>query len=243
MLLLYALLLGCSSPPAPLQILAASSLTESLQAVAQDWTARGHPPVTFSFDASSRLAKQVEAGAPVDAFFSADTVWMDALEQKGLVDSGTRRNLVGNTLVVVVPKGQATDPTMQEYRRIALAGESVPAGNYGRIALKNLGIWGTVESRVVSGDSVRTVLGWVATGEADAGVVYGTDARIEPRVSVAYTLPSSSHPPIVYPMAVLRQAPHPQAAADFLAYCLSPEGMAVFRAAGFLPLDGDPSRE
>ena len=220
-------------------VLAASSLTESLQKVATAWTAHGHPAVTFSFDASSRLAKQVEAGAPADAYVAADTDWMDHLDSRGLIRTDTRVNLLGNTLVAVVPgpssglMGSAADLRKPEITHLALAGENVPAGRYGRAALTSLGVWDAVKTRVVNGDNVRTVLGWVATGEADAGIVYLTDARVEPKVTVAFTFPATSHPPIVYPAAVLTGAAHAQDAADFLTYCASAEGMAVFTAAGF----------
>jgi len=230
-------------PPAaadsPVVILAASSLTESLQKVAAAWTVKGHPAVQFSFDASSRLAKQVEAGAPVDAFFSADVDWMDHLEGKGLIDKTTRANLVGNTLVAVLPAGSmltirgAADLGLPGIQHLALAGESVPAGKYARAALGSLGAWDGVKDRTVTGDNVRTVLAWVATGEADAGVVYGTDAKVEPRVKVAFAFPQSSYPAIVYPMAVVKGASHAKDAAEFLAFCQSEAGIAVFRDAGF----------
>lgn len=220
-------------------VLAASSLTESLQAVAAAWTAKGHPMVSISFDASSRLAKQVEAGAPADLYFSADTAWMDYVDTRGLIDPATRTNLLGNTLVAVLPVGSthavagASDVDGQWVRHLALAGENVPAGRYGRAALTDLGALAAVQDRIVSGDNVRTVLGWVATGEADAGIVYTTDAKVEPRVKVAFTFPQSSYPAIVYPAAVVKSAPHARDAADFLAYCRSADGMAVFVAAGF----------
>ena len=222
-------------------VLAASSLTESLQKVATAWTAKGHPKVAFSFDASSKLAKQVEAGAPADAFFSADSDWMDYVDAKGLINKPTRVNLLGNSLVAVLPAAStvtvasATDLGKPEIKHLALAGENVPAGKYGRAALESLGAWTSVKDRVVSGDNVRTVLGWVATGEADAGIVYATDAKVEPKVKVALTFPATSYPTIVYPAAVLTSATHGKDAADFLTYCGSAEGMAVFSAAGFTP--------
>ena len=225
----------------PIVVLAASSLTESLQKVADAWTAQGHPAVSLSFDASSKLARQIEAGAPVDAFFSADAAWMDELAGKGLVTASTRVNLLGNTLVTVVPVAgrlsilTAADLTRPELLHLALAGESVPAGKYGRAALTNLGVWSGVEARVVNGDNVRAVLAWVAAGEADAGIVYATDARVEPRVRVAFTFPTTSHPAIVYPAAVVTGGAHAEDAKAFLTYCASPEGMAVFTAAGFTP--------
>jgi molybdate transport system substrate-binding protein len=224
-----------------LTVLAASSLTESLQRVGDAWAAAGHPPVTLSFDASSRLARQVEAGAPADLFFSADQEWMDHVAARGLVDPASRVNLLGNTLVVVVPAASTlsvtsvADLARPEVQHLALAGEPVPAGRYARAALRALGGWEAVQERVVSGDNVRATLAWVAAGEAEAGVVYATDARIEPRVKVAWTLPASAHPPVVYPAAVVTTSKNPAEAAEFLLFCRSVDAMAVFRAAGFTP--------
>lgn len=236
---LLALAGSWSAPPAELTVLAASSLTESLTRVAALWTAKGHGEVHLSFEASSKLARQIEAGAPADAFFSADEVWMDELTARGLLDPATRVDLLGNTLVVVlpaistIPVRSAADLQGAELRRLALAGESVPAGRYGRAALQGLGVWDALSPRVVSGDNVRTVLSWVATAEADGGVVYATDARVEPRVKVAFTFPSDSHPPIVYPAAVVRASAQAEEAGVFISWCRSAEAGAVFEAAGF----------
>jgi len=222
-------------------VLAAASLTESLQAAATLWSARGHPKVTLSFDASSRLARQIEAGAPADAFFSADQEWMDYLAGKGKIDPATRVTLLGNALVAVVPASstlalrEARDLSRPELRHLGLAGENVPAGKYGRAALQRLGVWDGVKDRVQSGDNVRSVLSWVAQGEVDAGLVYATDAKVEPAVRVAFTFPEGSHPPITYPAAVVEGAAHARDAAGFLSFCQSGDGMAVFLAAGFTP--------
>jgi molybdate transport system substrate-binding protein len=203
------------------------------------WTAKGHPKVTFSFDSSSKLAKQVEAGAPADAFFSADLEWMDYLDTKGMIEKTTRVSLLGNSLVAVlpaastIPVASAADLAKPEIKHLALAGENVPAGKYARAALGSLGALDAVKDRIVSGDNVRTVLGWVATGEADAGAVYATDAKVEPKVKVAFTFPASSYPAIVYPAAATKASTHAKDAADFVAYCKSADGMAVFLAAGF----------
>lgn len=227
-------------------VLAAASLTEVLQEAGAVWAAKGHPAPAFSFDASSKLAKQIEAGAPADLYLSADQQWMDHLDGRGLLAPGTRVDLVGNTLVVVVPAASAPGPAGPEdlarpsVRRLGLAGENVPAGRYGRASLRSLGLWDTLAERVVSGDNVRTVLGWVATGEVDAGLVYATDAPVEPRVRVAFRLPASSHPPIVYPAAVVKGAPHPREAEAFLAFCEGSEGRTIFAAAGFPPPPGAP---
>lgn len=245
----FALLLLALWPPAAraaspegLTVLAAASLTDVLPKVATAWKASGGGDVAFSFDASSRLAKQVEAGVPADAFFSADREWMDYLEQRGLLTPGTRGDLLGNALVLVVPSGaawvpkSAADLASPSLEHLALAGENVPAGRYARAALQSQGAWDAVKDRVVSGDNVRTTLAWVAKGEAEAGTVYTTDARVEPRVKVAFTFPETSHPPIVYPAAALKSSAHPKAAAAFLTFCRGKEARALFEAAGFTVL-------
>ena len=237
--LALALVLPARAADREITVLAASSLTESLQAVGAKWTAAGHPEVTFSFDASSRLAKQIEAASPTDLFFSADAEWMDYLDQRGRIDGSTRVNLLGNALVVIVPAastatfGSVKNLARPEVKHLALAAETVPAGKYARAALTSAGAWDAVEDRVVNGENVRTVLGWIASGEADAGFAYATDAKVEPRVKVAFVVPVASYPPIVYPAAVVKDAAHAKEAAEFLAYCKSADGMAVFLAAGF----------
>ena len=226
--------------PRPLLVLAAASLTEALSQAGAAFTATGQPALTFSFDASSRLARQIEAGAPADAFFSADRAWMDHLATRGLLAAESRQDLVGNRLVAVVGASsplalaQPSDLSNPALRRLALAGESVPAGRYARAALEHLGLKAALAARIVNGDHVRSVLTWVAAGEVDAGVVYASDAIVEPRVRVAFVFPPASHPPIVYPMAALRGAP--PAAGEFLRFCKGPVGLPIFVRAGFTAL-------
>ncbi|GDX81855.1 molybdate ABC transporter substrate-binding protein [Deltaproteobacteria bacterium] len=224
-----------------LQVLAASSLTDVLPKLATAWTAHGNHTVNLSFDATSRLAQQIESGAPADVFVAADVDWMDDLAEARLVDEATVVNLAGNTLVAVVPRtseltvanpAQLDQPGIQH---LALAGENVPAGKYARSALANAGAWSALAPRVVNGDTVRSVLRWVATGEAEAGVVYGTDARVEPRVKVAFSFAPGTYPPIVYPAAVVTAATHPKDAAAFLRFCQGAEARAILAEAGFTP--------
>jgi molybdate transport system substrate-binding protein len=197
--------------------------------------------VAFSFDSSSKLAKQVEASAPADLVFFADADTMDTLDGEGLLAPGTRRVLVGNSLVVVVPASaswapaSAADLAAPAVVHLALAGENVPAGRYGRAALNAAGVWAQVEPRIVTGDNVRTTLAWVTRGEAEAGVVYATDARVESGVRTAFAFPADSHPPIVYPAAVVAASDYVPDATAFLAFCASPAGLALFTEAGFLP--------
>ena len=231
-----------ADPPPPLSVLAASSLTEVLPKVAAAWKDRGGIGVVFSFDASSRLAKQVEAGVPADAFFSADQEWMGVLDKAGQLAPGTRIDLLGNHLVLVVPADATWVPRSSRellspsLSHLALAGENVPAGKYARAALAKEGVWDAVQARVVSGDHVRTALGWVAKGEAEAAIVYTTDAKVESRVQVAFTFAEQSHPPIVYPAAALKASARAQDAAAFLLFCRGPEARGIFEAAGFIPL-------
>lgn len=223
----------------PLTVVAAASLTDVLPKVGEAWAAARHAPPRFSFDASSRLAKQLEAGLAADVFVSADLEWMDYLDQRKLLAPGTRGVVLGNRLVVAVPAASslafpdARPLASAEVKHLALAAETVPAGKYGRAALTWAAIATDVEHKLVSGDNVRTVLAWVASGEADAGLVYATDARAEPRVKAAYTFPTAAHPPIVYPAAVLAGAAEPAAAREFLAFLRGAEARALFEAAGF----------
>ena len=234
-----ALLAACKrSESGKLHVLAAASLTDVLPAVADDWSASADGMrVELVFDATSRLAAQIEAGAPADVLLSADREWMDALAAEGLVLADTRHDLLGNRLVVVVPRDAAAAPVrpdgLRDVGRLALAGASVPAGRYARASLDSLGLLADVAPKIVDGDNVRTALAWVAKGEADAAIVYATDARIDPSVRVAFELPADSHPPIVYPIAALASREHETAARRFVAYARSDAAQAVFRAAGF----------
>lgn len=231
-------------PPADsaLLVLAASSLTDVLPRVAALWLEDGGVPTTFSFGATSRLAPQVVEGAPGDLFFSADGIWMDWVAERGGILEDTRTDLLGNELVVVVRRedaGEVTGPRELAgpvVRHLALAGENAPAGRYGRAALEAMGIWESVASRVVRAGNVRGALEWVALGEAEAGIVYRTDAQAEDRVTVAFSFPAGTHPEIRYAAAVLTGAPDSDLARAFLDYCRTPRAANVFRRAGFLLL-------
>lgn len=221
---LIALLGGCAAGEPAIQVLAAASLTDALQGLGPSYEAETGRRVSFSFDGTSRLAAQLRSGRPADVFFAADTAWMEALHREGLVQQP--RALLANELVVVAPASASPPSGWGEVSRLALAGESVPAGRYARQALAAEGV--AVEE-VVSGASVRHVLAWVARGEVPAGVVYRTDARIEPRVQIAWAVPASAHEPIVYPVALTAGAS--LEAAAFVAWL--GEQAPVFEAAGF----------
>jgi len=223
-----------------LLVLAAASLADVLPRVAALWEGREGIPVRFSFDATSRLAPQILQGAPADLFFSADEAWMDWLEERGGIEKETRVTLLGNDLVLVVPRGSGFAPAGPEeltdlrLHRLALAGESVPAGRYGQAALQALHVWEGLTDRIVRAGNVRGALEWAARGEVEAAVVYRTDAQAEPRVSVAFAFPSGSHPPITYSAAVLGGAPAAGLARRFLAFCQTTEAREVLRTQGFL---------
>jgi len=235
-------LIGCQSKPPPsvsLVVYGAASLTESLTEVSEAWSAQGRPAVTLSFGSSSQLARQIRAGAPADVFASADVEWMQTLEGAGALRPNTRHDLLGNKLVVVVPKtatfvpralAELEDPSV---RKIALAGEQVPAGRYADAVIEQVGRTTALAPKVTRGESVRTVLHWVADGELDAGFVYATDARTEDKVSVAFEIPAELQPDIVYPFAVLAGSQQPVEAEGFIAFCSSPTGRAIFERAGF----------
>jgi len=232
-------------PERALTVFAATSLTDVLPQVAASWRERGGTPILFSFDASSRLARQIASGAPADLFWSADDIWMDELQLRSRLDMTTRTRVLGNRLVVVVPASaslapaSARDLVAPRLAHLVLAGEDVPAGRYAEMAFVRLGVWEAVRGRVVRADNVRAALAWVARGDAEAGVVFATDARVERRVRVAFVFPDSSHPRIAYSAAVVGRTAQADAAARFLEFCHGPEARRLFTAAGFEVLGPD----
>lgn len=235
---------GCDPEPPVLSVWAAASLADVLPRVGASFERSRKTRVRFSFAASSRLARQIEAGAPADVFVSADRRWMSHLEQAGHIVPSTRRALAGNRLAFVVPAAEEDPPSgageLETVDRLALAGPAVPAGRYARAALEGAGVWSNVRDRIVRASHVRAALAWVARGEVDGGIVYATDARSEPRVQVAFLFPRDAHPPIVYPGAVVRGAAHPDLARAFVAFCEGSEARRELEAAGFaVPSPGD----
>lgn len=227
----------------PVNVFAAASLKESLDEAAAAYGQASGRPVRVAYAASSALARQIEQGAPADVFFSADLDWMDWLQQRGLIDTDSRRELLGNTLVLIAPASGDTVPIVLRpgadllprlgQGRIALAlTASVPAGKYAKAAFTALGLWPALAPRAAEAENVRAALMLVARGEAPLGVVYGSDAQAEPRVRVVATFPADSHPPIVYPVARTAASTHPQAR-DFVEWLASPAAAAIFRRHGF----------
>jgi molybdate transport system substrate-binding protein len=225
-----------------LTVFAAASMTNVLQAVGDAYTVETKIPVRFSFAGSSALARQIESGAPADVFVSADLEWMDYLQQRNLVSGELRVNVATNSLVLIAPvdstvklkiaPGFPLATALGDKGRIATGDPaSVPAGKYAQAALTTLGVWKSVEDRLVPADNVRTALNFVARGEVPLGIVYSTDARGESKVRVVDTFPSTSHPPITYPAAVT--ATGGADAAAFVRYLRSANAQAIFDKAGF----------
>ncbi|HEX7743358.1 MAG TPA: molybdate ABC transporter substrate-binding protein [Sphingobium sp.] len=223
-------------------VLAAASLQESLTAAADAWTAQGHDRPVLSFAASSALARQIEAGAPADLFLSADEPWMDAIVAKGLVRRGTRSSFLTNRLVLVAAADQRASFTIRRGfplaralgdGRLAMADpDSVPAGKYGKAALTALGVWPSIAGRIAIAENVRAALAMVERGQTPYGVVYETDARAARQARIVGVFPAGSHPPITYPLALLKTSTHGQAE-GFRRFLLSPRGKAIFRRFGF----------
>lgn len=231
-----------------IMVFAAASLTDALQEIGTAYGRERGKRVVFSFAASMTLARQIELSAGADLFLSADAESMDYLEQRNRIAKPSRQDLLGNRLVLIAPANANTTlalaPQMMLAEalrggRLAMANiDSVPAGRYGRAALMALGVWTQVADRLAQGEDVRTALAYVARGEAPLGIVYATDARVEPRVRVVATFPENTHPPIVYPAALTPEA-SPDAA-QFLAYLRGAQARAVFERAGFSVLAPRP---
>ncbi|MCD7111281.1 molybdate ABC transporter substrate-binding protein [Rhizobium sp. DKSPLA3] len=248
---LAVLLLALASLASPalaaekVTVFAAASLKNALDAVNDAWQQQSGHAVTASYAASSALAKQIEAGAPADIFISADLAWMDYVAGKTLIREDSRSTLLGNRLVLVAPAADARPVEIGEGfdLKTRLAGgklamgavDSVPAGKYGKAALEKLGVWSSVEKDVAGAENVRAALLLVSKSEAPLGIVYETDAAADPSVKIVGTFPESSHPPIVYPIAILSESTHPEAAA-YLDFVRSPAAKPLFEAQGFTVL-------
>ena len=232
------LLIGCSGEE--LVIFGAMSLTDALTEVSQRFGEVRNVKVYCNFAGSSTLQRQIEKGAPADVFISASPRQMDALQEQGLLYEDSRQDILSNRLVLVAPVDSLlsiTDAGMlpqDSIRRIAV-GEpnSVPAGIYGREALTHLGAWDAVQPKLIPNADVRSTLAYVESGEVDLGIVYQTDARLSKKVKVIYQFPDSSHSPIVYPAAVLRDTGSKVLAQAFLDYLQTAEAAAIFEKYGF----------
>ena len=235
-----------AAQPKPLLVFAAASLKNALDAVDARLEQDKGVKVLASYAASSALAKQIEAGAPADVFISADIDWMGYLARKNLIKPQTRANLLGNDLVLIAPSDSAATVAIHPgfglagllgQGRLAMADpDAVPAGKYGKAALEKLGVWNSVQSHIAPAENVRAALLLVARGESPLGIVYRTDAAVEPHVKVVGTFPEDTHPPIVYPVAVTASSKLPEKAAAYVAYLRSATAGAIFQKQGFTVL-------
>lgn len=228
--------------PPELLLLAAASTTDVVTELADQYQTSHNVTVKISTGGSNALASQIIAGAPGDVFLSANVQWASAVVQKGLAVD--QRMLLANRLVIVVPKGNPAqiktpaDLLNDRVTHVALASEKVPAGIYATQALTHQKLYSRLagQHRIVHGQDVRFTLAYVETGEAQAGIVYATDARISSKVQVAYVFRADSHDPILYPLVLLKSTENDAAQARaFFDYLGSPQAMAVFKKYGFSP--------
>ncbi|WP_371169193.1 molybdate ABC transporter substrate-binding protein [Aliiroseovarius sp. 2305UL8-7] len=236
--------LAVSARAEPITLFAAASLKGALDEAAQSYEEGYGQEIRISYAGSSVLARQITLGAPADLFISANEGWMDVVEDSGHIVPGTRVDLLGNTLVVIAPTATSGPENLDDLagflgdRKIAigLVG-AVPAGIYGKAALEHLGQWDAVSPLAAQTDSVRAALALVALNQTPLGVVYGSDAKAEPRVRIVATLAPDSHPPIVYPAAVVADR-NKDTASAFLRWLSQPLATDIFRRHGFTPMAG-----
>lgn len=222
-------------------IVAAASMTDAVKEIGANYE-KQHPDVKlmYNFGSSGALQSQIEQGAPADVFISAAQKQMNALEEENLIDKATRKDLLENKVVLIVPKNStlvlddfaaaATD----KVSKIALGEpKSVPVGQYSEEIFTNLNVWADIKAKAVYASDVRQVLSWVETGEVDCGVVYATDAAISNKVKVLLEAPSGTHKPVVYPAAMVSSSKNPEIAKDFLAYLSQDEQKAILAKYGF----------
>jgi len=241
--LLLAASIAWTASAAELRVFAAASLQGSLDEQVRQFEATTGNRVVVSYGASNALARQIEAGAPADLFLSADLEWMDYLDVHHRLAPGTRAALLRNTLVLVAPKssmvkldltpGLALAAALGDGKLAMANPESVPAGKYGKAALESLGVWSSIERQVARTQNVRAALALVARGEAPLGIVYRTDALAEPAVRIVGTFPAGSHPPVVYPAALIAGSPASAAATALLDALRSPAARPVWEKHGF----------
>jgi molybdate transport system substrate-binding protein len=243
LLFLCILLAPLAARAQELTVFAAASLTDAMKDISALWVQAGHPALRTSFGSSSTLARQIEQGAPANLFASADEKWMNYLAEKNLIVTDTRKDLLGNELVLVVPTNKPQHVTIKQgfdlakllgpNGRLAVGDPShVPVGIYAQQALTRLGLWTSIESHLARTDDVRSGLLLVERGEAPAGIVYATDAAVSKGVMVAGTFPSESPDPITYPFALTKAGDTPDAQA-LMTFLQGPKARAVFVQRGF----------
>jgi molybdate transport system substrate-binding protein len=223
---------------------AAASLTDVLKEISTGYQSKAKHTVKFNFGPSNGLARQIEEGAPADLFFSADLAQMNALDKNGRLEPGTRKNLLSNQLVIIVPAdsklalSSPKDLLKTEVQKIALAEpSSVPVGVYSSKYLADEGLWDQVKPKVVPVQDVRATLAAVESGNVEAGFVYKTDAAISNKVKIAYEVPIEKGPKITYPVAIVKESKKKDAARDFMNFLLSPASKAMFKKFGFVVIE------
>jgi molybdate transport system substrate-binding protein len=225
-------------------ISAAASLTDALKDIGKAYQLKGKHKILFTLGPSNFLARQIDEGAPADMFFSADLAQMDLLDKNGRLEPGTRKNLLSNQLVIVVPKDSKLaiaapkDLLKPEVKKIALADPAaVPVGVYTSKYLTDESLWDKVQSKIVPVLDVRATLASVESGNVEAGFVYKTDAAISNKVRIVYEVPIEKGPKITYPVAIVKESKKKDAARDFMAFMLSPASKAMFKKFGFVVID------
>jgi len=238
--ILVAVLLSHNANAAEVNVYAAASLTDVMKEIAANYEKESTDKIVFNFGASSLLARQIIERAPADIFFSADEAKMDDLQKAGMIASETRRDLLSNSLVIVVPNDSqltitSPDELLTKVQRIAIANpRAVPAGIYTKQYLSGLGLWDKLESKMVPTENVRAALAAVESGNVDAGFVYKTDANISKKVKIAFSVPVEKGPKIRYPIAIVKETKNKGAAEDFLRYLESAKARTVFERYGFI---------
>jgi len=245
----FAVLLGVQSARAqqPVVVFAAASLKTALDEIATQYQAQSTHSIRISYAGSSALARQIQYGAPAELFISANSAWMDTLAQDGLIEDASRVDLLRNRLALVGPQTTpepfdiSTDlKTTLGTERLALAlVDAVPAGIYAKAALQSLGMWDPLQTQIAQTDNVRAALRLVAIGEAPLGIVYDTDHRAEDHVKALYLFPENSHPPILYPAALISDQTT-EAGRAFLDYLQDSDSTAIFQAHGFITMGNAP---
>jgi molybdate transport system substrate-binding protein len=243
---------AAAAPPAPvveLNVYAAASLADAMKEIGTAYQKSAGVKISLNLGASNTLARQIAERAPADVFLSADEAKMDDLEKQGLVLKGTRRSLLSNTLVIVVPVDSkvkivsAKDLIREDVKAIALCEpQTVPAGIYAQQYLRKVRVWDQVVTKLVPAENVRAALAAVESGNVDAGIVFKTDAGVSKLVRVVLEIPAAEGPDISYPVAVLSGSAKAEAARRFVAYLESPAGISVFRKYGFLIRSGNQVR-
>ncbi|MGL4608040.1 MAG: molybdate ABC transporter substrate-binding protein [Eubacteriaceae bacterium] len=245
-LLMFGIVTGCASkevakdmPSEIINVSGAASLTEALQEIKIAYEKRSDDAIQFNFGGSGSLQKQIQEGAPCDLFISASVKNINALEAEGLIETSTRKNLLGNTLVLVASQEKAKEVEFDKLTKETISSiaigevETVPVGNYAKQSLITMGIWNNVQEKLIYGKDVKQVLEYVETGNADCGFVYKSDTRKMKSGMVVAEVPKSDHDPIVYPSALTRDGSSKEHVKKFYDFVQSPEATAIFENYGF----------